>query len=58
MIEIPYSENKLDMMILSKVGGYIVLKAKGDPVFRFDTKEQFDRYLEMKKNGGIFDAKN
>ena len=54
MIEIPYSENKLDMMILSKVGGYIVLKAKGDPVFRFDTKEQFDRYLEMKKNGGNF----
>jgi hypothetical protein len=46
--EIGFSASQFDQKLLSKVGGYIALK-KDKPMFKFDTTEQYSKYMELKK---------
>ncbi|MCY8867369.1 hypothetical protein MOD76_19685 [Bacillus spizizenii] len=45
--EISYSNDPFDQKRLSKAGGYITIKPSGQPVFRFDSKTQYEKYLQL-----------
>lgn len=52
MIEIPYPNDKLFAKYAFIAGGYIVIKAKGNPIIRFDNQEDFLKYMRLTKHGG------
>lgn len=51
MIEIPYPNNDLFAKYAFIAGGYIVFKAYGSPIIRFDDEESFLKYMRLKKQG-------
>lgn len=48
MIEIPFKENKFLQKCLKNAGGTIAIKPNGMPVFKFENKESFKKYQELK----------
>jgi len=48
-VEIPFSVRAQDQRNLSKVGGYIAIKENGKTVFKFDTIESYEKYLELQR---------
>lgn len=47
MIEIPFKEDWSAQKRLAKVGGLILIKPNGMPVFKFKSKEAFLKYKEL-----------
>lgn len=45
--EISFSRDPFDQKRLQKAGGTITIKANGTPVFRFESKEQYEKYLAL-----------
>nr|MDH3092802.1 hypothetical protein [Bacillus velezensis] len=45
--------NPADQRCLGKAGGSISFTACGLPVFRFDNRLQYERYISLKKNGDV-----
>lgn len=48
-IEISASREPFDMWRLGQAGGQIHFKPNGQAVFRFDSKDQYLKYLELNK---------
>jgi hypothetical protein len=48
-IDIAFSQDPFDQQRLSSSGGYIHVKPNGQPVFRFENRQQYNRYLELNK---------
>ncbi|EGL82070.1 hypothetical protein CathTA2_2433 [Caldalkalibacillus thermarum TA2.A1] len=51
-IEIAFSHDPFDQKRLIKAGGYITHNRKGQVVFRFDTAEQYAKYLMLNEHRG------
>lgn len=49
-LEFPFSEDAFKQQCLAKAGGRIVIKPDG-PIFKFDTKAQHNKYLELQRKG-------
>ncbi|MCA1213527.1 hypothetical protein LC728_03910 [Bacillus amyloliquefaciens] len=52
-IIIRFSSNPADQRCLGKAGGSISFTACGLPVFRFDNRLQYERYISLKTNGDV-----
>jgi len=52
---ISFSSDRFDQWRLSEVKGVITVKDR-KPAFQFDTKEQFDRYLQLNSFRGRVDV--
>ncbi len=46
-IEISFSSNKFDQQRLSESGGYISFNKNNQPVFKFDNRNSYNKYLEL-----------
>ncbi len=49
----PFQRNPADQRCLGKAGGSISFTACGLPVFRFDNRLQYERYIGLKTNGDV-----
>lgn len=50
--EITAVNNKFDMWRLGQAGGRVAFNKRNQPVFRFDTKAQFNKYMELNSKRG------
>ncbi|MFN2745811.1 MULTISPECIES: hypothetical protein [Bacillus] len=48
-IAIPYSNDRFDQWRLGEAGGSISFTKDGTPVFQFETKDQYERYVMLKR---------
>ncbi|MBU8787278.1 MULTISPECIES: hypothetical protein [Bacillus] len=48
-ILIPYSGNRFDQWRLGEAGGSIAFTKEGMPVFQFENKGQYERYVKLKR---------
>jgi hypothetical protein len=46
-VEISFSSSKFDQQRLSESGGYITFNKKNQPVFKFDNRSSYNKYLEL-----------
>ncbi|MED2978360.1 hypothetical protein P4284_16855 [Bacillus swezeyi] len=46
-VDISYSNDRFDQWRLGKAGGSISFTKDGLPVFRFENKDQYERYLKL-----------
>lgn len=45
--QIAFSQNSFDQWRLSQSGGSIGFKKSGEPVFQFESKAQYEKYLKL-----------
>ncbi|MFB4164781.1 hypothetical protein ACE1TI_13365 [Alteribacillus sp. JSM 102045] len=50
--ELTASNDSFDIWRLGQAGGKIAYSKTGKPFFRFDTKEQFQKYMELNSRRG------
>ncbi|WP_158738653.1 hypothetical protein [Alteribacillus sp. YIM 98480] len=50
--ELPVSNDPFDMWRLGQAGGKISYSKTGQAFFRFDTKAQFQKYMELNSQRG------
>jgi hypothetical protein len=46
-IEISFSSNAFDQRRLAESGGYIAFNNLNQPIFRFDNRNDYNKYLEL-----------
>ncbi|WP_199426826.1 hypothetical protein [Thermaerobacillus caldiproteolyticus] len=49
-IDISFSSDPFDQWRLSQVGGQITFNKSDKPVFRFNDKQQYDKYLKLNEH--------